>query len=124
MEGDWGTKDEHYEADFAGVNALADGIKTNGAMKKLTISGDPYKDDGNWKNAPAVTVEASMVEADFSGKHLGASGAIMLAAFLPKFLVLTSSFSFSCSFSFSPLPSLLLLLSMGGAPLCMHDEIC
>ena len=53
-------------------------------MKKLTVSGDPYKEDGNWKHAPAVTIEASMVEADFSGKHLGASGAILLAAFLPK----------------------------------------
>ena len=33
---------------------------------------------------PAVTIEASMTEADFSGRYLQASGAIMLAAFLPK----------------------------------------
>ena len=31
-----------------------------------------------------VTIETSMTEADFSGKYLMASGAIMLAAFLPK----------------------------------------
>ncbi len=54
-------------------------------MTKLTISGDRYYDDGR-KDAPPVTIEASMTEADFSGKHLGASGAIILAAFIPKCL--------------------------------------
>ena len=55
-------------------------------MTKLTISGDRYYDDydDGWKDAPPVTIEASMTEADFSGKHLGPPGAIMLAAFLPK----------------------------------------
>ena len=45
-----------------------------------------YYDNGSekWKDAPPVTIEASMTEADFSGKHLGTSGAIMLAAFLPN----------------------------------------
>ena len=32
----------------------------------------------------AVTMKADMTEADFSGRYLQASGAIMLAAFLPK----------------------------------------
>ena len=50
---------------------------------KFTISGDQYYDNG-FKDAPPVTIEASMAEADFSGKRLGTSGAIMLAAFLPK----------------------------------------
>ena len=50
---------------------------------KFTISGDRYY-DGDWKDAPPVSIEASMTEAGFSGKHLGSSGAIMLAAFLPK----------------------------------------
>ena len=56
------------------------------ALVKFTISGDQYYDNGleSWKDAPPVTIEASMTEADFSGKHLGTSGAIMLAAFLPK----------------------------------------
>jgi hypothetical protein len=31
-----------------------------------------------------VTMEASMTEADFSGKSLGSPGAVMLTAFLPK----------------------------------------
>ena len=54
-----------------------------GALVKFTISGEQYYDDG-FKDAPPVIIEASMTKADFSGKHLGASGAIMLAAFLPK----------------------------------------
>ena len=31
-----------------------------------------------------VTMESSMTEADISGKKLGASGAMIVAAFLPK----------------------------------------
>ena len=44
---------------------------------KFTFSGDKY-------DSKPVTIESSMTEADFSGKVLQASGAIMLAAFLPK----------------------------------------
>ena len=62
---------------------LAVGLSANGALVKFTISGDQYYDNG-FKDAPPVTIEASMAEADFSGKHLGTSGAIMIAAFLPK----------------------------------------
>jgi hypothetical protein len=43
---------------------------------KFTFSGD---DDSK-----SVTMETSMVEADFSGRDLGPSGAIMLSAFIPK----------------------------------------
>ena len=32
----------------------------------------------------AVTMKTDMTEADFSGKELGASGAIVVATFLPK----------------------------------------
>ena len=32
----------------------------------------------------AVTMQASMTEANFNGKQLGESGAIIVAAFLPK----------------------------------------
>ena len=46
-------------------------------MKKLTISSDNV-----WSRL--VTIETSMTKADFSDKDLGVSGAIMLAAFLPK----------------------------------------
>ena len=57
--------------------AILHDISANGAMTKLTISGDE-------SYSMPVTMEASMTEADFSGKYLMASGAIMLAAFLPK----------------------------------------
>ena len=33
-------------------------------------------------DAPPVTLDATMTEADFSGKHLGVSGAMILAAFI------------------------------------------
>ena len=58
---------------------FAVGLGTNGAMAKFTFSGMVGSREG-----PPVTVETSMTEADFSKKKLGASGAIMLAAFLPK----------------------------------------
>ena len=58
---------------FAGVIALADGIKNNGALETITFG-----------DRQAVTMNTSMSEADFSGKHLYISGAIIVAAFLPK----------------------------------------
>ena len=63
------------DADDAAV--VADEIPAKGALAKFSISGD------QGYSAP-VTIETSMTEADFSGKCLMASGAIMLAAFLPK----------------------------------------
>jgi hypothetical protein len=63
---------------YPGVVALANGIKNNGAISQFTFSGDTLY------NSKPVTMETSMVEADFSGKVLGVSGAIMVGAFLPK----------------------------------------
>ena len=53
-------------------------------MIKFTFSGDKYWDGRNWQDASPVTLEADMAEVDISNKHLGVSGAIMAAAFLPK----------------------------------------
>ena len=64
-------------ADMGGFIAISDAIPTMGAMTKLTISGDE-------DYAAPITIETSMIKADFSSKYLGASGASMLAAFLPK----------------------------------------
>ena len=61
-----------------GSIVLAAGIENNRALAKFTFSGY-YGGEG-----PSVTMEASMVEADISGKQLGASGTMMLVAFLPK----------------------------------------
>jgi hypothetical protein len=57
---------------------LAAEIIDNGAISQFTFSGDGRG------NTP-VTMEIFMTEADFSAKGLGQSGAIMVAAFLPKF---------------------------------------
>jgi len=56
---------------------LVHAIKNSGALVKFTISGDDF-------DSKPVTLETTMTEANFSGKALQASGAIMLAAFLPK----------------------------------------
>jgi hypothetical protein len=61
--------------DMTGVTALADADM--GAISTFTFSSDI-------KNSEPITMETSMVEADFGGKYLGTSGAIMVAAFLPK----------------------------------------
>ena len=37
-------------------------------------------------NYQAVTMKTNMIAANFSGKNLGAAGAIIMAAFLPKCL--------------------------------------
>ena len=67
----------NYDAgstDGAGfASGIADGVSTNGALTTI-IFGDKQ----------AVTMKADMTEADLSGKQLGASGAIIAAAFLPK----------------------------------------
>ena len=46
-------------------------------MRSFTFSGD-------YSNSKPATLTVDMTEADLSGKMLGASGAIMAAAFLEK----------------------------------------
>ena len=56
-----------------------------GALSKLSWSGDRYREnpfDTDLKTPPPVTLDTSMSEAYFSGKHLGVSGALILAAFI------------------------------------------
>jgi hypothetical protein len=60
----------------ADATMLAAEIIDNGALAKFVFSGDD--------NRKSVTMETTITVADFSGKHLGVSGAIMLSAFLPK----------------------------------------
>ena len=56
-----------------GAIALADAIKNNGALDSITFG-----------DKEAATMKTDMTQADLSGKELGASGAIIVAAFLPK----------------------------------------
>jgi hypothetical protein len=59
-------------------------MKDMGSLSKLTWSGERYRDDkaNGMIDPPAVTLDTAMTEADFSNKHLGVSGAIILAAVL------------------------------------------
>jgi hypothetical protein len=62
-----------------------------GPLSQFTFSGDNYgMEIGLLRFRKPVTMEISMTEADFSAKGLGESGAIMVAAFLPKFLNIPS----------------------------------
>ena len=74
---DSGEEEEHQEEimepDFSGAVALANGIKNSGALATITF-GDEQ----------AATMKADMTDADLSGKKLGVSGAIIVAAFFPK----------------------------------------
>ena len=58
-----------------GARILAPAIKATGSLVSLTFSGDQ-------RNSKPVTIDTTMTEADFSGAGLGASGAIILAAWL------------------------------------------
>jgi hypothetical protein len=61
----------------ADATILAPAISDNGAISQFTFSGEGH-------DSKPVNMETSMVEADFGRKALGVSGAIMVAAFLPK----------------------------------------
>ena len=56
----------------------------NGALSKLTFSGDRGEEYRGQKSQP-VTVETGMTELDCSGKYLVVSGAIILSAVLLQF---------------------------------------
>jgi hypothetical protein len=78
-----GNSGEETELDMSGKQIGAEGavmlvpeIASNGAISHFTFSGD---DDRQ-----SITMETAMAVADFSGKGLGVSGAIMLPVFLPK----------------------------------------
>jgi hypothetical protein len=63
--------------DISGVAALANAVKDMRALSTFTFSGD-------CNLSKPVTMETTMTEANFSGKKLGVSGSMMVAAFLPK----------------------------------------
>jgi hypothetical protein len=58
--------------------------KDNGALSKFTFSGDESGWNVDSKNSKPVTVALGMTKADFSGKVLGVSGAIILAAWITQ----------------------------------------
>ena len=57
------------------------GVHSHRSLSKIMFGHrDGYRDD----LAGPATLERSMTEADLSNKDLGASGAIIVAAFLPR----------------------------------------
>ena len=63
----------HYTDGPGFAKELAVGLGANGALETITFGDEK-----------AVTMKTDMTEADFSGKELGPSGAIVAAAFLPR----------------------------------------
>jgi hypothetical protein len=87
--------------DGAGLaSRIAMGLKANGSLSKLTWSGENYGySDGNGEQqAPPVTLDTTMTEADFSGKKLGAAGAQIFAAFMSTKLFQAKGSLFSLTF--------------------------
>jgi hypothetical protein len=68
---------EKPEETNQGVFALCNAIKDMRALSTFTFSGD-------YSSSQPIAMETTMTEADFSGKELGVSGGMMVAAFLPK----------------------------------------
>ena len=62
------------------IAGFAGHLKDMGQLSKLTWSGGNY--DHGRQQAPPVTLDTTMTEADLSNKHLGESGATILAAFI------------------------------------------
>jgi hypothetical protein len=71
------TYDGEKFGDMSGVAALVDVIPGMETLSTFIFSGDH-------SDSKPVTMETTMTEADFSGKKLGISGGMMVAAFLPK----------------------------------------
>jgi orotate phosphoribosyltransferase-like protein len=70
--------DTHLSANI--TKAAFDNLRTKTAKPMRCVFLRKRGDD----DSRSVTVETSMVEADFSKNGLGVSGAIMLLAFIPK----------------------------------------
>jgi hypothetical protein len=62
------------------------GFGHSGSMSKLTFSGcyGDNEEGDPFEEGEAVTIDTTMTEADFSGKKLGVSGAMIVSAFIPK----------------------------------------
>jgi hypothetical protein len=72
-----------WYGDMSGGTALADAIPSMGALTKLIFGGDGYYNDTGHKVTPEpATLEVGMTKADFSNKHLGAAGAIIISAWI------------------------------------------
>ena len=79
------TYNQQTQKDMSGVIKFSEDMKDMGSLSKLTWSGERWEDQNDgyrMKDAPPVTLDTAMTEEDFSNKHLGISGAIILVAVL------------------------------------------
>jgi hypothetical protein len=65
------------------ATTVAKVVAESETLSKFTFSGVRRSRNTPWRSL-CVTMETSMMEANFSNKYLGASGGIMLSTFLPK----------------------------------------
>jgi Ran GTPase-activating protein (RanGAP) involved in mRNA processing and transport len=70
------------QADMAGVIELADAVKVNHALSKVTFSGES-------NSSKPATIDVTMVQADVTGKHLELPGALLVVALMPRWLNLS-----------------------------------
>jgi hypothetical protein len=84
------TNAEEWLQQYTGDQIVADALENFGeAPGYTTVQNDnralsTFTFSGDCSRSEPVTMETTMTEADFSGKELGVSGGMMVAAFLPK----------------------------------------
>jgi hypothetical protein len=84
-----GIADDATEADLSSLNMdaddaiiLASELPNKRALATLVFGGDGYPAAGRWIIPEPATLEVGMSEVDFSNKGLGASGAIIISAWI------------------------------------------
>jgi hypothetical protein len=103
--------DSHYDLDMEGLADLASALKGNRTLTDIDISGMEIRGrgcghlalavqsnvaikrltfDGGYPDCSVLTLDLGMEKADFDGSVIYASGACMLASFLPKCIKLQS----------------------------------
>ena len=80
------TYNQQNKKDMAGVIKFAEDMKDMGALSSLTFNGGKpeWSDGSGWVEGEVVTIDTHMVEANFSNKELGSTGAQILASFIGR----------------------------------------
>jgi Ran GTPase-activating protein (RanGAP) involved in mRNA processing and transport len=65
-----------FGCELSGAKSLAKNLLSHRDLSTITFGGE-------FRNSKPVTMQTVMTEADFSGKLLGAAGALLLAGFMP-----------------------------------------
>jgi Ran GTPase-activating protein (RanGAP) involved in mRNA processing and transport len=73
---------QHSTGGSSFAQALSIGISDNGTLTTLIFGGDTYRNGWDDVTPVPATLEVGMTEVDFSNKHLGSGGAIIVAAWI------------------------------------------